>query len=168
MHKRPKMHNAHRLWPMATNARPPSCIMPTRRMHNLHFLDIPACIIRISAMHDVHHARARCTRRRNPDGHVTHGPAGGRTRIYSRHKDKLGLRTTTREDQGRPAAVAHSLHLQPGLKARLPAKNHNRPATGRWPPSAPASATDPDFGDDAQDYSWYKRCRGMAASETPL
>ena len=90
MHKRQKMHDVHRARPMAPDARPPACMMSTRRMHNLYFLGILACTIRTSAMHDMHWARARCARRRNPDDHATHGPAGGRTRIYSGHRDEPG------------------------------------------------------------------------------
>ena len=119
----------------------------TREMHNMYFRGIPACIIRISAIHDVHRARARCARRRSQDGHATHGPAGGRTRIYSRHtKANLGCAQQPRRTVDRLAVAPTPSTCSQAVRPGCPRKT---PLGQRWIGGlhpVPASATGIDFG----------------------
>ena len=62
---------------------------------------------------------------------------GGRTRIIPTDEQNEPPYTPQPMELGGRLAAAPS-HLSSGLAARLPAKNHSKPAAGRWPPSVPA------------------------------
>ena len=100
-------------------------------------------------MHNVHRPHAQYAYQRSPDRHTTHGPTGGRPRIILQ-TNETSQPTQPRRSRG-PLGGGPSLHFQPGLTARLSAKNHTSP-TGGLAVSIPyrPRATDPDFGNCAQ------------------
>ena len=109
-----------------------TCMMCTRGMHDLHFRDISACTIRISAMYDMHRTHTRYAhRQRSPDGHTARGPAGGRPRICSwTHKDEPRPHATTLRGPGAAWRRPLPLHSSRARTARLPVKSHSRPTGG--------------------------------------
>ena len=134
MHKRPKMHDVHRVRPTAPDARPSG-------MHDVHVGDAQPAFSGHSGMHNTHVRSARCA----PGGRTICTPASSGRPHHARpgrrpdshllwtYRDEPGPRAATREDWGaarwRPPPI-----IQSGLASRLSAKNHIRPTGGRRRP----------------------------------